>query len=246
MQWPVSVCLLCYNEEKNLEKYFSHVRSFAPEIIAVDSGSSDRSIEIARRHADIIVLHPLDDFSAQRNLATSKATNRWVLHLDADETLSPPLVEALSALFEKGRINQCAAYCFPRMTFDEQGKLRKIVESYPGFHYRLYDRARCEWVRPVHETLVVNGPKKFIPHHIIHYPDYSRIPEKVDLYTELKARPNGARVDSTFRSMLSNFLFHARALFVGLGMWKRPGDFFFACRWLIHHSSVRLRRRLGR
>ncbi len=242
MPWPVSLCLLCHNEEKNLERFFAHVRPHVREILVIDSGSTDRSVEIARRHADILILHPLDNFASQRNLASSKALNRRVLHLDADETMTPEMIDAVEILFNRGDIDQHAAYCFPRMTFDETGRLRKIVESYPGFHYRLYDRERCRWIKPVHETLQIDGPKRFIPCHILHYPDYSRIPSKLALYTDLSKHPVVGREDSAFRSMWMNFIFHARALFIGLGMWKRPADFLFACHWLIHQARVRISR----
>ncbi|MEW6363395.1 MAG: glycosyltransferase family 2 protein [Acidobacteriota bacterium] len=244
MSWPVTFCLLCYNEERNLERYFGHVRPLTREIVVVDSGSTDGSVATALRHADIVVSNPLEDFSAQRNLAASKATNRWVMHLDADEVLTPELIRALGELFDSGRVHEHAAYCFPRKTFDEEGRFRKIVQSYPGFHYRLYDRERCRWVKPVHETLQVDGPKKFIPHHMLHYPDYSRVPAKVVLYDGLKKQKTDDHNRSTVATMTENLLFHARALFIDLDMWKSPRDFIYACRWLGHHAHIRVRRRL--
>ncbi len=246
MPWPVTACLLCRNEERNLEKYFDRLRPLVREFVVVDSGSTDKSLEIAGRHADVVVAHPLVSFSAQRNLASSRAAHRWVLHLDADESMTDALTDAITQLFESGSIELYAAFCFPRKTFDEQGRLRKIVESYPGFHYRLYDRGRCRWVKPVHETLEIGGPKKFVPHHILHYPDYSRVPEKLALYTDLKDSSSSEPRRTTALSMASNFVFHAKALYVDLGMWKRPEDFVYAFRWLLHQAGVRLRRRMGR
>lgn len=246
MPWPVTACLLCLNEERNLEKYFGRIRPLVREIVVVDSGSTDNSREIAGRHADLVVANPLVSFSAQRNLASSRAAHRWVLHLDADESMTDSLSAAITELFESGSIDRYAAFCFPRKTFDEEGRLRKIVESYPGFHYRLYDRERCRWVKPVHETLEIDGPKKFVPHHILHHPDYSRVPEKLTLYTDLKDRPSSDPRRATAGSMASNFLFHAKALYVDLGMWKRPADLVFASRWLLHQAGVRLRRRMGK
>jgi len=242
MKWPVSLCLLTHNEERRLEGFFSHVRPLVSEIIVFDSGSNDRSVEIARKHAEVMIVQPLKDFSSQRNDAAARASHRWVLHLDADESMTPELVAAITALFDGGAIERYAAYCFPRRTFDEEGKLRKIVQSYPGFLYRLYDRERCRWIRPVHETLEIQGPKRFIPHHIVHYPDYARVPDKLSLYTRLTSLPVPPGRPTTARAVCSNFLFHARALFLDLGMWKRPSDIAFACHWLLHQALVRCRR----
>lgn len=241
--WPVTACLLSLDEAKNLGAYFERLKPLVREIVVVDSGSADGSLDIAMRHADVVVRHDLESFAAQRNLASSKATNRWVLHLDADEVLTPELILAVDSMISSNTLDENAAYCFPRKTFDEKGRLRKIVQSYPGFHYRLYDRERCRWVKPVHETLAIEGSKKFIPHHILHYPDYSKVPAKLDLYTKLKDdRSNGDRPPATAASVLENFRFHARSLFVDLGMWKRPSDFLFACHWLLHQGWVRIRR----
>lgn len=83
---PVSICLIGKNEEKYLEDCLKHLLRFEAEIVFVDTGSTDRTREIAVKYTDKVYdFEWIDDFSAARNFAASKATNNWILSLDCDE-----------------------------------------------------------------------------------------------------------------------------------------------------------------
>ena len=95
----LSVCLIARNEEKFLGACLESVRGLADEIVVVDTGSTDRTVEIAKQHgAKVDHFTWCDDFSAARNLALAHATGDWVLVLDADETVPSSSHAAMRAL----------------------------------------------------------------------------------------------------------------------------------------------------
>ena len=86
----ISVCMIVKDEEANLDRCLRSVRQVADEIIVVDTGSRDATIDIAHRYgAKVSHFQWCDDFAAARNAALAQATGRWVLQMDADEELTP-------------------------------------------------------------------------------------------------------------------------------------------------------------
>jgi glycosyltransferase involved in cell wall biosynthesis len=94
----LSVCIICCNEEKNIGRTLSSVFEIAGEIILVDSGSSDHTLEIARGFGPKvkIFVEPSKGFARQKNSALEKASCDWVLSLAADESLSPELCDEIA------------------------------------------------------------------------------------------------------------------------------------------------------
>lgn len=91
MQKLLSVCIIAKNEEKNIEKCLKSIKSVADEIIFVDTGSIDNTIEIAKKYTENIFKYEWnDDFSAARNFAMDKATGEFIISIDADEYLENP------------------------------------------------------------------------------------------------------------------------------------------------------------
>lgn len=89
MSEKISVCMIIKNEEKFLENCLSNIQDLADEIIIVDTGSTDKSIEIAKKFTDkIFNFEWCDDFSKARNFSLEKASGNWILSLDADEIIS--------------------------------------------------------------------------------------------------------------------------------------------------------------
>ena len=86
----LSVAIITLNEELNLARTLASV-AWASQIVVVDSGSTDRTIEIAREFGAEVIERPWPGFAQQKNFAIEQCTGAWVLSLDADEELSPAL-----------------------------------------------------------------------------------------------------------------------------------------------------------
>jgi glycosyltransferase involved in cell wall biosynthesis len=94
----VAVIILTYNEEINLPQALESVVGWAREVFVVDSSSTDRTVEIARRYGCHVVQHPFEDYTKQRNFALSALPIEaaWIFFLDADEWLPEPLKEEIA------------------------------------------------------------------------------------------------------------------------------------------------------
>ncbi|MBI4452371.1 tetratricopeptide repeat protein [Candidatus Woesearchaeota archaeon] len=111
----ISLCMITKNEEKYLEQCLNSIKSLADEIIIVDTGSTDKTREIAAKfNAKIVDFKWADDFSAARNESLRHATKDWILVMDADETISKKDFDKLRQILED---KDCAAYYFTIRTY---------------------------------------------------------------------------------------------------------------------------------
>lgn len=165
----ISVCLITLNEEANLPRTLDSVmplvRDGRGEIIVVDSGSSDRTLDIAHSYDAKIFFEPWKGFAAQKNSAMEKASGDWVLQLDADEALEPELAieisEALSA-------NTLQGWWIPRKNFF-LGRWIKHGGFYPDHKLRLIRRGAGKFEEyGAHPTIKVSGPTGRLKHALIH------------------------------------------------------------------------------
>ncbi len=184
---PVSAVLIAQNEERKLGDALASV-SFCDETLVVDSGSADRTREVAERAgARLLVNSPWPGFVAQRAFATARARHDWILALDADERISPGLRAEIEAL-RAGDFGR-AAYRMPRVAI-YLGREIRGTDWYPDAQVRLFDRRRARWQGAlVHESVAVEGPVGRLRSDIIHLPydDVSAHLRKIDLYTSLWA-----------------------------------------------------------
>jgi len=185
---PVSAVLIAQNEEKAIGDALASV-SFCDEIVLVDSGSTDRTREIAEAAgARVIVNAPWPGFAAQREFATRAAHHDWVLALDADERVGAALREEVLAL-RTGRLD-AAGYRIPRVA-RYLGRWIRATDWYPDWQVRLFDRTRGAWQGDlVHESFVARGEVGRLRGELEHHPyaDISDHLRKIDSYTTLWAR----------------------------------------------------------
>jgi glycosyltransferase involved in cell wall biosynthesis len=185
---PVSVIVITRNEEKNIKDCLDGAAGWADEILVVDSGSTDSTREIARLYTDKIYEHPFEDYAKQRNWAQEKLSikNDWIIHLDADERISPGLRSELFKVFSSN--SSIDGYMMPRKTIF-RGRWIKYGGHYPSYHLRLFkkDKGRCE-ERLYDQHYVVNGRTATLKGDLINIitPDIETLTAKYKV--ELEAR----------------------------------------------------------
>lgn len=183
---PISLVIITFNEEKNIERCIKSV-PFAKDIVVLDSGSQDRTLEIARRLGARIVVEPWRGFAKQKIRATALARFDWVLSLDADEALSPEAQEEVQSLLN-GEI-KVDAFAFPRVTF-HLGKWIYHGGMYPDYQTRLFHKQKAKWLdKPVHEKIQAENIIK-LKSKILHW-SFRNIMhqiETINKYSSLRAQ----------------------------------------------------------
>lgn len=143
---PISLCIITKNEADYLNKCLSYVKDYNFELVVVDTGSEDRSLEIARTYTDHVYSFSwVNDFSAARNYAVSKAANDWILFLDTDEYVYELDVQGLLAFTEA----HPTAIGEILLTSTDAGGATAIERL-----GRFFNRKHYRYERPVHEQLV--------------------------------------------------------------------------------------------
>ncbi|HWP35784.1 MAG TPA: glycosyltransferase family 2 protein, partial [Thermodesulfobacteriota bacterium] len=151
----LSVAMICCNEARIIDRALASV-AFADEIVVVDSGSTDGTLEIARRHTPHVYQHPWLGYAAQKNLAIERTRGEWILSLDADEIVEPDLAAEIQAIVAGP--SPFVAYRIPRkLVF--LGRVIRHGGWYPDLNLRLFRRGAGRFPpRRVHEHLRVEGP----------------------------------------------------------------------------------------
>ena len=167
----LSVVLAVYNEEVNLGGCLDSVKDLASEIVIVDGGSKDKTIEIARRYgAKIIQTDNPPIFHINKNKAIDRATKDWVLQLDADEQVSKPLAKEIKEVIEGKNLD---GFWIPRSNFFLGRFLRKGGQ-YPDYTLRLYRRGKGRLpAKDVHEQAEVSGKVGYLKNPLLHFRDTS-------------------------------------------------------------------------
>ena len=181
---PISVCIIAKNEERYIEECLKRLKPYGFEIIVTDTGSTDKTKEIAAKYADkVLDFEWINDFSAARNFCAANASNNWILSLDCDEYVNSLDVSTLRIFMQK----------FPKCT----GIIRlKSIVTKPngekGFSsddiIRMYNRSYYLYEEPIHEQIVdkkIENRSKtqesfVIPSEIVHW-GYDISPEQMRL-----------------------------------------------------------------
>jgi glycosyltransferase involved in cell wall biosynthesis len=179
----LSVAIITHNEEATLARTLGAVR-FADEVVVVDSGSTDRTVEIARALGAKVFVEEWQGFAAQKNSAIAKCSGEWVLSLDADEEVGAELRESILAELKAPKF---AAYSMPRRNLIF-GRWIRFGGYWPDAKVRLFRRGAAEYEdRAVHEDIKVAGAVGKLPGWLIHrpYPTLSEYIEHMNRYSSL-------------------------------------------------------------
>jgi glycosyltransferase involved in cell wall biosynthesis len=176
---PLTVTIITLNEEANLERCLRSVVSIASEIIVVDSGSTDRTLEIAQSFKARVFTNPWQGYGQQKNFAQSQATSEWILNLDADEEVSEALQREIAEILESQSNQDVVAFTAPRLSW-YLGRWIHHGGWYPNRLARLYRKSKAQWSEPkVHEALIVKGEIGELINNLHHYP-FSGIRDQIE------------------------------------------------------------------
>ena len=182
----LTAILIAYNEELDLPRALASLAGIADEIILVDSGSTDRTCEIAREFGARVYTRKLDNLAAQKNYAASLSSNDWLLSMDSDEELSPELRSSILAW--KQQPPDKNGYYFPQMTNYLGGWIRHSG-WYPNLKLRLYRRDLGKFVGVPHDAVKMAGPVGRLDGRLLHYTlrSFAEHKAKVDAFTTMAA-----------------------------------------------------------
>lgn len=165
-KFSVSLVIITLNEEKAIERCIRSV-PFADEVIVVDSGSTDQTVSLAQKCGAKVINEKWRGYAKQKIFATEQAKNDWVLSLDADEALSPELLNEMTQLLQNKKLfeqNNIDAFVMPRLT-QHLGVWLRHGGMYPDYQTRLFNKSRAHWLDThVHEKIIaknvvrLNGP----------------------------------------------------------------------------------------
>jgi glycosyltransferase involved in cell wall biosynthesis len=220
MPLTLSIAMIAMNEEANLPRTLESVR-WADEVVVVDSGSKDRTVEIAQSFGAKTSFHAFGGHGEQKNVALDLCTSDWILLLDADEVLTPGLQDEIRQLLvcPSGRKPQFDAYWIPRLNLIF-GRWMRHGGFYPDRKLRLFRRGEArlsEGVGP-HSTPQFKGPRGKLRHDMLHYayPSLNVYLEHMNRYSSEIAQllHNKGRDSKSLPAFLWNAVANPAATFV--------------------------------
>jgi len=216
MPQSLSIAMIAMNEEANLSRTLESVR-WADEIILVDSGSQDRTIDIAKYFGAKTSYHAFGGHGEQKNVALDLCTSDWILLLDADEVLTPVLQAEIRELLSGAP--KYGAYWIPRLNL-YFGRWMRHGGFYPDHKLRLFRRGSArlsEGVGP-HSTPQFTGPKGKLRNDMLHYayPTLGIYLEHMNRYSSeiAKLLNQRGRISKSLPAFLCNAVLNPAATFV--------------------------------
>lgn len=211
---PISVTIITLNEEDGIAKAIQSVQ-WADDVLVVDSGSTDRTVEIAKSLGARVLQNPWPGYGQQKNFAQKNAKYDWVLNIDGDEmvpeSLALEIQQALKLIAEGKSKN--VGFRFPRKNF-YLGRWIVYGGWYPNYLTRLADRRFARWSEPhVHERLEVSGELGTLKEPLHNY-SFSSIQDQIHTNLrfsrlgsdDLRRRGNDANIFKMILKPLGKFI----------------------------------------
>jgi glycosyltransferase involved in cell wall biosynthesis len=207
----LTLALITFNEEKNIHYPLDSAYDIADEVVLIDGGSTDKTIEIVKSYGDKVKVFEVDNppnFLQNKQRAIEKATGDWILQLDADEALSSELKEEIRVILSKAKNpvnsiedsqrdpsvspqddNTFSGYMIPRKN-SFLGRYLMKGGVYPDYVLRLYKREGAYFeLKNVHENVKVPGEVGYTKEALLHFadPDFERYLTRWNRYTTFDA-----------------------------------------------------------
>lgn len=162
----LTIVVLTKNEEANIVNVIKNARRISERVLIVDSGSTDRTVELAEKFGAKVVYRAWDnDFSAQRNFALEHVETEWVLYLDADERMNEDLCISIVNILKSNRLMQ---YSFMRKVHAFGFKYEHGIFK-PDEVLRMFPKKSVQWKNKVHEHPVCTLPHAKLGGYVEHY-----------------------------------------------------------------------------
>ncbi|HEX68094.1 MAG TPA: glycosyltransferase family 2 protein [bacterium] len=210
----LSVVVLTYNSARTLERCLKSVQ-FADEILIVDSGSTDETLEIAKIYTSRILHHPYINYGKQLNWAIEKVKGDWILVVDSDEEVTPELAQEIKNAV---RENEMDGYYLPRIS-EFMGK-RLIHVWAQDKVLRLFRKGKAKYKeRELGSSPIVEGELGNLRGYLLHFPykDLTHYLEKFNFYTSCAAR----EIRKKRKATLFDLLLRPPAKFIKMFFIKR-------------------------
>ncbi|MGI8430877.1 MAG: glycosyltransferase family 2 protein [Chthoniobacterales bacterium] len=169
--FSLSILILTRDEERDLPRCLAALKDFSVEVVVIDSGSADQTVEIARTAGARVVTHRFGSFGEQRNWALDSAglTTDWVLFLDADEVATPAFRAAVKEALRSADETVAGFYCCWKTMLGERWLRRS--DSFPKWQFRLLRRGRARFIDSGHgqKEGEIDGTISYIREPYLHY-----------------------------------------------------------------------------
>lgn len=178
----ISIAIITKNEEDNIGTCLESV-TWADEIIVIDSGSTDATVEIARKYTEKVYIMDWIGHGPQKNRALDRATGDWILALDADEWVTPELKEEISRVIQNPKGH--AAFEMPRLS-SYCGQYIHYSGWWPDRITRLFQNGKARFNdHLIHDKLIVEGSIGRLSNHLMHrsFKDLDHMLDKMNRYS---------------------------------------------------------------
>ncbi len=186
---PISVFIIARDEEDRIPYAINSVIGWADEVIVVDSGSKDNTVEVAKKLGSTQVMHhPWQGYGIQKSYAESLCKNDWVLNIDADEEITPELKDEIVELFKSEPTHSAynlTVKITPRFSVDAP------ILGPEDVVIRLYNKKKATYsTHEIHDSVIVkSGTIGKLKNIVLHrcFRSYSHAVEKINFYTNMQA-----------------------------------------------------------
>jgi glycosyltransferase involved in cell wall biosynthesis len=225
----ITVTILTKDSDRKIARALESV-SWAKEVVILDTGSTDRTLQIAASFPNVKIYSALfSGFGQLHNQMAGLASHDWILSLDSDERISPELAQELQQL----ALDPRTIYSIPRRNYFN-GRWIRGCGWYPDRAFRLYHRQYCQFsLHAVHERLVTKGMRRCDLHSPIDHFSYDCLADflrKMQLYTDLFAEQHRqGRKSSCLRAFFAQSMAFIRSYILKLGFRDGAEGWIISC-----------------
>ena len=216
----LSAIIITKNEEKNIDRCLESMKDLVNEIIIVDSGSDDKTLEIAKKYTTKLFFRQwTNDYAAQKNYAISKAAGDWILTIDADELLSPELKTEIRNFFSSGEEKKYDGMYILRKNIIF-GQWIKYGDCWLDYQIKFFRRGNY-FQRAIHEKVVVSGACGRFKSPLIHVIKCQNIRQFIQVYQKYINIEVGVLKEAGQKAYLWQIVFYPIAKFCKVYFLKR-------------------------